>query len=100
MKRTVNICGIPHTVILQDDNFTASGQTLGEIHYKTAEIFLATGQSPEIEKETLCHEMMHGILLHIGETELCDDEGFVTKIAAAVSQAFDPIIKVEKRARN
>lgn len=96
MKKTVDICGIPHEIIYKDDNFTAGGDALGEIHYKDAKIYIASGQSKEMEKQTLCHEIVHGILMHIGEPGMSEDEGFVTKLGMAVAISFDPVVKTVK----
>ena len=51
---------------------------------------LATEDS---KKETLCHEMVHGMLTHLGYTELSHDEQFVQALGNAIYQGFE--IKVE-----
>lgn len=42
-----------------------------------------------IKSETLCHEIMHGILVHIGRDDLSHDETFVTALGNAIWQTFD-----------
>lgn len=84
----VNICGIAHKVIEVEDCFD-SDMHLGQIDYKKAEIRINKGASPAIKEETLCHEIMHGILVHIGREDLSEDETFVTVLANAIYQGFE-----------
>ena len=84
----VNICGIAHTVIEVEDNFD-SDMHLGQIDYKRAEIRINKGASSDIKEETICHEMLHGILVHIGREDLSQDEALVTALANAIYQGFD-----------
>lgn len=83
----VNICGIAHKVIEVEDYFD-SDIHLGQIDYKRAEIRINKNASPDIKKETICHEMLHGILVHIGRDDLSQDESFVTALANAIYQGF------------
>ena len=84
----VNICGIAHTVIEVRDNFD-SDMHLGQIDYKKAEIMINKDASSAIKKETVYHEMLHGILVHIGREDLSQDEALVTALANAIYQGFD-----------
>lgn len=44
---------------------------------------------PTIAKEeTLCHEMVHGMLVHLGYNELANDEQFVQAFGNAIWQGF------------
>lgn len=89
----VNICGIPHKVIECEDNF--NGDThFGQITYKDCEIRINKDMPPEIKGETLCHEMVHGMLIHMGYDELSNDEKFVQAMGNAIYQGFN--IKAEK----
>ena len=83
----VNVCGIAHTVIEVEDFFD-SDMHLGQIDYKRAEIRINKGASSDIKEETICHEMLHGILVHIGREDLSQDEPFVTALANAIYQGF------------
>lgn len=85
----VNICGIPHTVVKRKDNFGINEYHFGEIDYKTCEIKIADDLTPALEKETLFHEMLHGILFHIGKDELSQDESLISALANAMIQSFD-----------
>lgn len=85
----VNICGIPHEVIKVKDDFTASANHLGEIRYLECKIYINDKLPKELEKETICHEMVHGILVHIGKQEMADNEEFVQALANAITQGFE-----------
>lgn len=49
----------------------------------------------EMKKATLCHEIMHGILLNIGREDLSNDENFVTALGNAIYASFE-VKEVEK----
>ena len=83
----VNICGIAHKVIEVEDCFDLD-MHLGQIDYKKAEIRINKDASSAIKEETICHEALHGILVHIGREDLSEDETFVTALANAIYQGF------------
>lgn len=84
----VNICGMPHTVIECEDNFDVDAH-FGQIDYKACEIRVNKDMSKEAKEETIIHEMVHGMLVHLGYTEQSDDETFVQGLANAIYQGFD-----------
>lgn len=84
----VNICGIPHEVIECNDNFNLDLH-LGEIQYGEGVIRVNKALSGEIKKETICHEMVHGILVHLGYNDQSQDERFVQAVANAIYQGFE-----------
>lgn len=84
----INICGIPHEVVECEDKFDVD-MHLGQIDYKHAKILINKDANIEIKSETLCHEIMHGILVHIGRDDLSNDEQFVTALGNAIYQAFN-----------
>ena len=88
----VNICGIPHTVIECTDNFDVDTH-FGQIDYKACEIRVNKDMADEAKEETIIHEMVHGILVHLGYSEQSQDEQFVQALANAIYQGFD--IRVE-----
>lgn len=90
----VNICGIPHKVIECEDNFNVDTH-FGQIDYKTCEIRINKDLTEENKKETICHEMVHGILVHLGYTEQSQDETFVQALGNAIYQGFKIKPKVE-----
>lgn len=84
----VNICGIPHRVVEREDNFNADCH-FGQIDYKACEIRINKNMTDVNKKETLCHEMVHGILVHLGYNEHSQNEQFVQALANAICQGFD-----------
>jgi len=84
----VNICGIPHTVILRKDDFDSDATHFGQIDYKSAVIKINEDVSSEQREETLCHEILHGILMHIGRQDLGTDEQLVSVLGNAINQSF------------
>ena len=88
----VNICGIEHRIVECDDKFDNTDLHLGQINYGIAEIRINKDLSYEMKKETLCHEMLHGILMHLGYDKEGHDEQFVQAVANAINEAF--VIKV------
>lgn len=84
----VNICGILHKVIECEDKFDLDTH-FGQIDYKTCEIRINKDMSEEAKTETLCHEMIHGILVHLGYSDQSQDEQFVQALGNAVYQSFE-----------
>lgn len=84
----VNICGIPHEVIEVETNLGNDG-SLGLITYAKAQIEVNKDQTEECKKETIIHEMVHGMLVHIGRGDLSDDEVLVQSLANAICQGFE-----------
>lgn len=84
----VNICGVPHTVIECEDKFDVDAH-FGQIDYKACEIRVNKDLSNESKKETICHEMIHGILVHLGYHDLARDEQLVQALGNAIYQGFD-----------
>lgn len=83
----VNICGIPYTVIECEDNFDVDAH-FGQIDYKQALIRINKGLTTEIKTESLCHEIVHGMLVHLGYSEQTQDEQFVQALGNAINQSF------------
>ena len=83
--RTIEICGIPHTIeevpVIDEER---EGIVQGEITYNEAKIRIKRDLPYEIKQEVLMHEVLHGILYHIGEAELCSDERFVQALANGI----------------
>ncbi len=66
MKRVVDICGIPYEIKKVKDNFTADAVHFGESEFTEQVIKVREGLPKEIEQETLMHEALHIMLIHIG----------------------------------
>ena len=94
----VNICGIPHTVVECEDKFNADATHCGQIEYAKCEILINKNMTDQAKKETLCHEMVHGMLNHLGFYEQSNDEHFVQALGNAIYQGFD--IKIKEKTEN
>lgn len=85
----VNICGIQHEIVECEDSFSADATHFGEIDYKACKIRINKDMAYEAKEETIIHEMIHGILVHLGYSEQSQDEQFVQALANAIYQGFD-----------
>ena len=93
MKK-VNICGMPYTVKECEDHFDSDCHC-GLIIHSECLIKINKNMHEEMKKATLCHEIMHGILLNIGREDLSNDENFVTALGNAIYASFE-VKEVEK----
>lgn len=84
----VNICGLPHEVVEVGDTFNIDCH-MGMIEYKDLLIKINKDMPREAKFETICHEMVHGILVHLGYTNMADDEQFVQAMGNAIYQGFE-----------
>lgn len=88
MITTVNICGIPYSVKYEEDSFNTDTH-FGQITYAKAEIKINKDMPEHLIKEAICHEVVHGMLLHLGYNDLCNDEQFVQALGNAINQTFE-----------
>ncbi len=93
-KKVIKICGVPHTITEHEDVFNVDTH-FGMIDYAKCEIRINKNMPDASKQETLCHEVLHGILVHIGRNDLSTDETFVQSLSNAIYQTFTP--KVEER---
>lgn len=84
----INVCGVPYTVKLCEDNFTTDSH-FGEICYTNAEIRINKDLPDSLKKNALIHEWVHGALVMIGRNEETQDEQLVQSLAMAIGQTFD-----------
>ena len=84
----VNICGVTHRVVECEDKFDTDIH-FGQIDHKNCEIRINRDITEESKKETLCHEMVRGMLIHLGYQEQSNDEQYVQALANAIYQGFD-----------
>lgn len=84
---TVNICGIPHKIVEAEDSFNVDCH-MGMIEYKDLIIKINRNMPQIAKEETICHEMVHGILVHLGYLDLSNDEQFVQAFGNAIWQGF------------
>jgi ssRNA-specific RNase YbeY (16S rRNA maturation enzyme) len=85
----VKICGIEHEISYEEDKFDAQQTHFGQIDFTNAKILINRNATKAIREETLCHEVIHGILVHLGYEELNDNEQFVSALSNAIYQSFD-----------
>lgn len=85
----INICGIEHKIIECEDRFDADTH-MGMIDYPKAEICINKNMAESIKTATLCHEVLHGMLMHIGREDLTQDERFVVSLGNAINGSFVP----------
>lgn len=91
----VNICGIPHKVIEIEDNFDLDVH-FGQIDYKKCEIRINKSLSSDGKHEALCHEIIHGIFVHLGFNKFSQDEHLVQALGNAIFQSFDVRFQFEE----
>lgn len=83
----VNICGIKYDVVECEDAFDVD-KHFGMIDYMQAKIKVNKDMNDQIKQEAICHEMVHGILVHLGYNSLSQDEQFVQALGNAIRQGF------------
>lgn len=83
----VFICGIPHEVKMCEDNFNTDCH-FGQIEYSKCEIRINKDMPETMQHQTLCHEMLHGMLVLLGYNEQSQDEQFVQALSMAINQSF------------
>lgn len=90
--KEINICGIPHRIVHKEDVFDNLEKHFGLIDYEKGIIYI-NGNLPEsLQKETIFHEYVHGVLLHIGEEEKSLDEKFVQTLSNALYWTFGDVL--------
>lgn len=87
MVDSVKICGIPHKVIYCEDSFNMDTH-FGQINYGKCVIKLNKDLPKEAMEETLVHEILHGIFVHLGYNNEAQNEQFVQALSNAINQIF------------
>ena len=87
MKELVTICGVPHKIKYCEDSFNVDTH-FGQIDYLKCEIKVNNALEGAALEETLTHEIMHGIFVHIGRNDLAQNEELVQALSNAVFQSF------------
>jgi len=83
----VTICGVPHEVVECKNEFDADCH-FGQICYTECLIKINSDMPDEMKELTIAHEMMHGILTHLGYVELANDEKFICALGNAINESF------------
>ena len=81
--------GIPHTIVFKEDAFIG-GTHFGQVEYSKAKITLNADMNEALTEETLTHEVLHAIFVHMGREDLTDDERLVQCLSNAIFQSFKP----------
>jgi len=88
IPETINICGVPHEVILCPDNFDTDSH-FGQIDYTRATIKINQDMPEARQKQALCHEWLHGALVLLGFNDETANEQLVQALATAINQTFE-----------
>ena len=83
----IKICGVTHEIVECKDNFDFDAH-FAQIDYKACEIRVNQDMSQDAKEEAICHEIVHGMLVHLGYTEQSQDEQFVQALGNAIFQTF------------
>lgn len=78
----VMVTGIPFEVQECHENF--GDGSCGEIEHRKQIIRINEDMALEYKKQTLIHEMVHGILVIIGRNDLSEDETFVQSLTQGI----------------
>lgn len=85
----IKICGVPYKVKEVDViDEGLGGIAQGKIIYSKATILLKRKLPKKLKKQTLFHEVLHGMLVQLGYTDQSEDETFVQALSTAMFQAF------------
>lgn len=87
LPNKVKISGIDYDVQITEHQTTDEGVLLGQISYSEAVIYINEEQNDQLKAATLLHEIVHGILYHMG-SEMNDDEKFVEGFSSGLHQVF------------
>lgn len=83
----IKICGVTHEIIECKDSFDVDAH-FAQIDYKACEIRVNQDMTQEVKEEAICHEIVHGMLVHLGYNEQSQDEQFVQALGNAIFQTF------------
>lgn len=87
LPERVKIAGVVYEVNIAENRSEKDGKLLGEIVYHEGTIYLNEDQRPDIMAATFLHEVVHGVLYHMG-SKLNDDEKFVEGFTSGLYQVF------------
>lgn len=85
--RTINIVGVDYKVVVRE--FTHNHLNMGHIDDMTATIALNERLPESQMKAVLWHEVVHGVLDAVGESEMSKNEDFVEKFSRALGMVAD-----------
>ena len=85
----IMIMGIPPTIVFKEDAFIGDTH-FGQVEYSKAKITLNADLNEALTEETLTHEVLHAIFVHMGREDLTNDESLVQCLSNAIFQSFKP----------
>ena len=85
----MKICGVNYDIVEADDVFNSESTHFGQIDFVRGKIVVNSALSEDAKKETIVHEVTHGILVYIGRSDLSQDEQFVQALGNAIFQTFE-----------
>ncbi len=89
MRNTITILGNPYDVIYQKGLTDVGDNTVhGVINFTDRKVLVNLDSPPFIQRETVLHEVIHGILHHSGLVEIIEsetDEAIVRAITSGLS---------------
>lgn len=83
----VDILGINYQ-IKEENVIDENIDCLGLIEYKKQLITIKQGLKEDIRKETIIHEIIHGILEHSGRADLQKKEDLINGLSNSIYQVF------------
>jgi len=83
MINNIKILGINYKIVEK-----TTREVFGEIDYNSQEILLSEGMTIERLRETLLHEVIHGVLAALGFEKETTDEQFVTSFSSALADTL------------
>ena len=87
MVDSIKILGCDY-VVTEEDRISRDSYTYGEVDHVEQVIRISKELKPQRKAETLLHEVVHTILFELRESELHDNERFVSSMAATLLQVF------------
>ena len=89
MKK-IKICGIPFKVKeVEVIDEADEGIVQGKIIYSQGKIFIKKSLPKKMKKPVLYHEVVHGILMELGYSDLATDETLVQGLSNELYRMFD-----------
>ncbi len=85
--RTINILGVEYKIAVKE--LTHNNLNMGHIDDMTATIALNVRLPKSQMQAVLWHEVVHGVLDAIGESEMSKNEDFVEKLSRALNTVAD-----------
>ena len=83
----INILGIPYE-LCEVDVIDKNVHLVGQINYQEQKIQIEKGLGEDYRKQTIMHEVLHGIFEALGYDDINADEQKVQSISSALHQVF------------